>query len=292
MGKLFQPAGTSNPLTTKGDLFTRSTTDARFPVGINGQFLKADSTQTTGLIWGSGSANLSVVSKVFSDSPYAATTADDVILYDVSGGASNINLPTAVGNKGKVFYIKKTSADFIVLTVTANGTEKFDGSGSSTTTLNTQNEAIGFVSDNVGWQILERKIPSTFISFVSSGSQGIGASTITARRRRVGGCLEFSGRVLTGTSTAAEARVNFIASGETITSDSGITTIEYCGGAIWDTASASQFNVLIEPSVSYVTFSLQNGTNAGLTKQTGSSIFGNTKTFSFRAMIPIAGWAT
>lgn len=44
------PSGTS-PLTTKGDLYTFSTVDARLPVGTNGQVLSADSAETTGLKW-------------------------------------------------------------------------------------------------------------------------------------------------------------------------------------------------------------------------------------------------
>ena len=45
--------GSTSPLTTKGDLYGYSTTNARVPVGTNGQVLTADSTAATGVAWAS-----------------------------------------------------------------------------------------------------------------------------------------------------------------------------------------------------------------------------------------------
>jgi hypothetical protein len=39
------------PLTTKGDIFVYSTVNTRLPVGTDGQYLKADSAEATGLKW-------------------------------------------------------------------------------------------------------------------------------------------------------------------------------------------------------------------------------------------------
>lgn len=44
------------PLTTKGDLFTFDTADARLPVGTNGHTLVADSSEATGLKWAAPAA--------------------------------------------------------------------------------------------------------------------------------------------------------------------------------------------------------------------------------------------
>ena len=64
-GSAWVAVGGGSPLTTKGDLYTYSTTDARLGVGTNGQILTADSTAATGIKWatpaGGGGKVLQVV---------------------------------------------------------------------------------------------------------------------------------------------------------------------------------------------------------------------------------------
>ena len=50
-GSVWVAVGGGSPLTTKGDLFTFSTVDARLGVGANGTTLVADSSEATGLKW-------------------------------------------------------------------------------------------------------------------------------------------------------------------------------------------------------------------------------------------------
>ncbi len=51
----FIQVGAASPLTTKGDLYGFSTSDARVPIGANGTVLTADSTESLGLKWAAAS---------------------------------------------------------------------------------------------------------------------------------------------------------------------------------------------------------------------------------------------
>ena len=91
-----------------------------------------------------GSLNLDVVTKTAN-----YTAADEtVILCDATSNAITITLPTAVGNMGRIYHIKKIDAS--ANTVTVSGTID---SGINAV-LTDQYESISPVSDNVEWWII------------------------------------------------------------------------------------------------------------------------------------------
>ena len=77
-------AGAVSPLTTKGDLYTFSTSDARLGVGANNTVLTADSAEATGLKWatpaGGGKVLQVIQATTTTDTTVASTTHADTTL--------------------------------------------------------------------------------------------------------------------------------------------------------------------------------------------------------------------
>lgn len=141
-------------------------------------------------------SKVTVASKAFADSPYTATTADDLILCNTTGGAITVNLPAAASSTGKVLKIKKTSSDFTAVTIDGNASETIDGA--ATTTINTQYEQVTIACDGSNWQIIDRRIPTALTITTPTISWTASSPVKTAYAWRVGNRLWLDFRVVLG----------------------------------------------------------------------------------------------
>jgi len=107
--------GGSSPLTTKGDIFTYSTTDARLPVGTNGQVLSANSSETTGLEW------ISTNWSKWTSDTYGVTYSNNVGIGVATSSATKLYTKgTISGGYAGVFENNNTNGNG--LSVRADGT--------------------------------------------------------------------------------------------------------------------------------------------------------------------------
>jgi hypothetical protein len=84
-------ATSSSPLTTKGDLYTFSTVDARLPVGTDGQILTANSSVSEGLSWQDNYADwTSVVKHIVKNNGLSGTITKGTAVYVTSSNGTNM----------------------------------------------------------------------------------------------------------------------------------------------------------------------------------------------------------
>lgn len=231
---------------------------------------------------------LSVTSKTFADSGYTATTSDNVILIDASGGAFTLNLFAASGNTGARLYIKKTDSSFNAVTIDANLTETIDGA--TTTTLNTQNEVVEIICDGTNWQIVSRKITSISTSYTPTLSSTTNVSLNTSYWKRVGNGIilelgvEWNGAGGAGTFTLS------LPSGLSIDTTAlpaiGNSTVKLgVGERYQDTSGEYRLMTVLLNSSTTLSFIGRDGTSPF-----AGTDFADQDSLQAEVFIPISGW--
>jgi hypothetical protein len=149
--------GGSSPLTTKGDLYTYSTADARLAVGTNGQYLSADSAEATGLKWvtPAGSAVVKLASGTISgtsmsfDNVFSSTYNNYYLFWNCTDtdGAQRIRLRVSGADNTTANYM------FVNQSVGFGGTPAFSNLSNSSGTDYWLDLPVGSAGNRYSWQI-------------------------------------------------------------------------------------------------------------------------------------------
>ena len=83
---------------------------------------------------------------------YVVQITDRILFGDATTGAFTFTLPTAVGLRDKVYFIRKADVTANVITITGDGSETINGLTS--VTLDSQQSFTQIVSNGVNWKIL------------------------------------------------------------------------------------------------------------------------------------------
>jgi hypothetical protein len=145
------PAAAS-PLTTKGDIYGFSTVNDRFPVGTDGQLIRADSTQTLGLGW---------------VTPSSTSTAATIVSRDASGNTVLTNLKLS-------FQTIATAAGTTTLTVASPAITEFTGTTTQTVELPTTSIVAGMqytIKNNSTGIVTAQSSGGNVIQAMPSGTQ-------------------------------------------------------------------------------------------------------------------------
>lgn len=96
-----------------------------------------------------GSTNGEFPDPVTITSNTTADIANYLYLVNAASGAVTLTLPTAVGNAGKEFVVKKIDSSTNIVTIDASGSQTIDGALTLDTA--TQHDAVAFQSDGANW---------------------------------------------------------------------------------------------------------------------------------------------
>jgi hypothetical protein len=203
----FIQAGAVSPLTTKGDVYTFSTSDARIGVGANNTVLTADSAEATGLKWAaaggsltwtaqnSGGTNLSGSSTTIS----GISNKDyiQVIVQNAQSSTANVQVTVTINGDSSGYYILGTQmfADSTYTPGFISGNNAYGGSRIQ----------LGATSNNSG-SVLQGGVYIT--GGKSTGSKSIISSGAAERSGSTGQVFQLLQGIYTGTAAISSIVVN------------------------------------------------------------------------------------
>jgi len=167
-------------LTTKGDLYvaTASDTTTRMPAGIDGTFLKADSSVANGVVYSSANGVEAYRSVTTTDT---STAADNTLA--LSSASFTETLYTAIGNTGKILTLMHQGTSLTqVYTLNTTGGQTIGGIASGSYALYTNGETLRLQSNGTNWVILGHMAQTDWIN---AGALTIGGSTTAPTKATV-----------------------------------------------------------------------------------------------------------
>lgn len=219
---------------------------------------------------------------------YVMLVADDLINIDASGAAKTVTPLAAATYPGKVVKLRKADSTFNVITITG------------VTTLNTQGETVTIESDGTNWLVVDRYIPSVFVTFAPAVTTTSGAITnFTAAAsiwRRVGDSIHIRHfGIFSGASAVFNQMFLSIPTGLTI-DPAKIASFPVLGNAgCFDIAPGTAYALLAlyqSNTTVQIAVILTSGTYTagGALSNTAPITWAANDTLNTDIIVPITGW--